>query len=125
MTALREIYVCELCGNTVCVIDAGDGQLVCCGRNMTPQKENTVEASQEKHIPVLRLSGTTAAVNVGAVAHPMEEKHYIKWIEIQQGSVVQYAALKPGGTPQAVFAVAEGSPVSVRAYCNLHGLWKG
>ena len=125
MTALREIYVCELCGVTACVIEAGPGQLVCCGQEMKQQKENTVEASTEKHIPVLQVSGTTATVNVGAVAHPMEEKHHINWIEIQQGSVVQWASLKPGDAPQAVFAVAAGSPITVRAYCNLHGLWKG
>ncbi len=123
MTQLREIYVCELCGNIVEVLGTGDGDLVCCGQEMTLQKENTVDASKEKHVPVLKVEGTVATVDVGSVPHPMEAKHYIEWIEIVQGSKQQRVSLKPGDAPKATFAVDAGVPVSVRIYCNLHGLW--
>lgn len=124
MSARFEIYVCELCGNAVEVIEAADGTLTCCGQDMTLQKENTTDAAKEKHVPVVSVSGTTAAVKVGTVAHPMESGHHIAWIELQQGNKIQKVYLQPGESPQAVFAVESGASITVRAYCNLHGLWK-
>ncbi len=123
MTMLREIYVCELCGNIVEVLGTGDGDLVCCGQDMTLQKENTVDASKEKHVPVLKIEGTKLVVEVGSVPHPMEAKHYIEWIEIMQGSKTQRVMLQPGEAPRAEFTINAGEPISVREYCNLHGLW--
>jgi superoxide reductase len=120
-----EIYVCELCGTIIEVLEGAGGTLTCCGQDMALQKENTVNAAQEKHVPVVTVSGTAATVQVGSVAHPMEPQHYIAWIELQQGSKIQRIYLQSGAAPQAVFAVEAGVPVIVRAYCNLHGLWKG
>ena len=123
MTKIREVYVCELCGNIVEVLAVGDGDLVCCGQEMVLQKENTVDASKEKHVPVLNVKGTIATVEVGSVPHPMESNHSITWIEIIQGTKRQCVSLNPGDAPKAVFAVEPGEPIAVRAYCNLHGLW--
>ena len=123
MTKIREIYVCELCGNTIEVLTPGDGDLACCGQEMVLQKENTVEAAQEKHVPVLKVEGTVATVNVGSVPHPMEPNHNIAWIEIVQNFKLQRVTLQSGDAPQAVFSVEPGAPISVRASCNLHGVW--
>jgi len=123
MTKIREVYVCELCGNIVEVLAVGDGDLVCCGQDMVLQKENTVDASKEKHVPVLNVEGTVATVEVGSAPHPMDPNHFIAWIEIVQGAKQQCVALNPGDAPKAVFTVESSVPISVRAYCNLHGLW--
>ena len=122
MTKMREVYVCELCGNIVEVLTPGDGDLVCCGQDMTLQKENTVDASKEKHVPVMTVDGNKVTVDVGSVPHPMEEKHYIMWIEVWEGDRVKRQYLKPGDAPKAVFCT-EGGKITAREYCNLHGLW--
>jgi len=124
MAERSEVYVCELCGNIIEVLDGADGPLACCGQDMVLQKENTTDAAQEKHVPIVTINGTAATVQVGSVLHPMTTAHNISWIELQQGNTVQRAYLKPEDEPQAAFTIASGVPVSVRAYCNLHGLWK-
>jgi superoxide reductase len=125
MANRTEVYVCELCGNIVEILEGADGTLVCCGQDMALQKENTSDGAKEKHVPLVTVSGTTATVQVGSVAHPMEASHHIAWIELQQGNKTQRVYLKAGEEPKAVFAVEQGVPVTVREYCNLHGLWKG
>ena len=117
------IYKCELCGNIVEVLHAGEGELVCCGKPMKRIVENTVDAAKEKHVPVLEKTAKGYKVSVGSVAHPMEEKHYIEWIELVADGVAYRAFLKPGAAPMAEFCVS-AAKVSVREYCNLHGLWK-
>ena len=117
------IYKCEVCGNMVEMIHVGGGELVCCGQPMALLAENSVEASREKHIPVIEPTSGGVKVKVGSVAHPMEEKHYIEWIEVIADGKAYRQFLKPGDAPEAVFAVA-GSQITARAYCNLHGLWK-
>ncbi|MFO7838581.1 MAG: desulfoferrodoxin [Desulfosalsimonadaceae bacterium] len=123
MTQRREIYKCELCGNIVEIMHAGDGQLVCCEQPMNLLTENTVDAAKEKHVPVIEKTGAGVKVKVGDVAHPMEEKHYIEWIElIADGkSCIQF--LNPGDAPEATFNVS-ANQVTAREYCNIHGLWK-
>ncbi len=123
MTKLNEIYKCEICGNIVQIVNAGKGSLVCCGKEMTSMEENTVDAAQEKHIPVVESSNGQIKVVVGSVAHPMEEKHYIEWIEIIADGKAYKKFLKPGQAPEAVFN-CDCKNFTVRAYCNLHGLWK-
>ncbi|MDR3232837.1 MAG: desulfoferrodoxin [Planctomycetaceae bacterium] len=123
MTKQDEVYVCKLCGNIVEVLEGAGGSLTCCQQEMVLQKENTADAAKAKHVPVVTVNGTKAAVQVGSVPHPMEDKHHIAWIELQQGSKVQRQYLKPGAEPKAEFTVEEGVPVTVREYCNLHGLW--
>jgi len=123
MTQTNEVYKCSSCGNIVGVVHAADGNLICCGQEMVLQKENTVDAAKEKHIPVIEKKGNTVTVKVGSVAHPMEEKHYIETISILTDNSVYRAYLKPGEKPEASFEVV-GDIKCARAYCNLHGLWK-
>ena len=118
-----EVYKCDVCGNIVEVMYAGAPALVCCDQPMKLLGENTTDAAKEKHVPVLEKVGGGLKVKVGSVAHPMEEKHFIQWIEVIAGDTVHTAYLKPGAAPEAVFPV-KTSPVTVREYCNLHGLWK-
>ena len=123
MAVKLEVYKCELCGNIVEVLHGGDGELVCCGESMVLLVENTVDAAREKHVPVVEKSDGRTTVSVGSVPHPMEEKHYIEWIEVIVDGKAYRQFLNPGDAPQAVFNV-EGEVVA-REYCNLHGHWKG
>jgi superoxide reductase len=117
------IYKCELCGNIVEVLHAGKGELVCCGEAMKLYKENTVDAAKEKHVPVVEKTAEGFKVKVGSVAHPMEEKHYIEWIELIADGKAYRQFLNPGDVPEAVFKI-DAAQVTAREYCNLHGLWK-
>ena len=119
-----EVYKCELCGNIVEVLNGGKGELVCCGKPMTLLTENTVDAAKEKHIPVVEKTVDGYKVKVGEVAHPMEEKHYIEWVELIADGRANRQFLKPGDSPEAYFKI-DANNVTARAYCNLHGLWKG
>jgi len=123
MAEKLQVYKCELCGNIVEVLHGGVGELVCCGQPMTLQTENTVDASKEKHVPVIEKVAGGYKVKVGAVAHPMEEKHHIEWIELLAGDKAYRQFLKPGDAPEAFFAT-DATQVSAREFCNLHGLWK-
>ena len=123
MAERYEVYKCELCGNMVEVLHAGRGQMVCCNEPMTLLKENTVDASLEKHVPVIEVTADGIKVKVGAVAHPMEEKHYIEWIELIVDGKVCRQYLTPGMAPEAFFA-AKGERIGAREYCTVHGLWK-
>ncbi|MEW6427719.1 MAG: desulfoferrodoxin [Thermodesulfobacteriota bacterium] len=123
MTKQLEVYKCELCGNIVEMLHAGAGELVCCGQPMRLMTENTVDAAKEKHVPVIEKTADGYLVKVGAVAHPMEEKHYIEWIELIAGGKAWRQFLKPGDKAEAFFPVTE-SGVTAREYCNLHGLWR-
>ncbi|MEJ2586192.1 MAG: desulfoferrodoxin [Deltaproteobacteria bacterium] len=123
MAEKLEVYKCEACGNIVEVVHGGKGELVCCGKPMVLQKENTVDAAKEKHVPVVEKLADGVKVNVGDVPHPMEEKHYIEWIEIIVDGKAYRQFLKAGDSPEAVFNV-EADTLTARAYCNIHGLWK-
>ena len=117
------IYKCAVCGNIVEVVHAGDGELVCCGQPMQLLAENTTDASREKHVPVIEKTPDGVKVKVGSAAHPMEEKHYIEWIEVIADGKRCRQFLKPGQAPEAVFSV-QAAEITAREYCNLHGLWK-
>lgn len=122
---ISDVYKCEVCGNIVEVVHAGGGTLVCCGKEMVLQKENVIEASREKHFPVIEREGNKVKVKVGEIPHPMEEAHYIEWIEILIDGVSYKKFLKPGEAPEAEFyLLTESKEIIARAYCNLHGLWK-
>ena len=124
MAERLEVYRCELCGNIVEVLNGGAGELVCCGQAMTCLKANTVDAAKEKHVPVIEKIDGGVKVKVGDVPHPMEEKHYIQWIEVIADGKTYIQFLKPGAVPEAVFNI-EADSITAREYCNLHGLWKG
>ena len=124
MTTRFEVYKCESCGNVVEVLHGGGGEPVCCGKPMKLFRENTVDASKEKHLPVIEKLPDGIKVSVGSIPHPMEEKHYIEWIEILAGDKVIRQYLKSGQAPVAVFEGVSAPSVTAREYCNLHGLWK-
>jgi superoxide reductase len=124
MAKRSEVYKCEVCGNMVEVLHRGAGQLVCCGKPMKLLAENSTDAAQEKHVPVIEKTEDGFIVKVGSVAHPMLEEHYIEWIELMSDGRVSRAFLKPGDAPEARFWV-KGENVRAREYCNVHGLWKG
>ena len=123
MTSRFEVYKCEVCGNIVEVLHEGKGELVCCGQPMKLNKENTVDAAKEKHVPVIEKTAKGFKVNIGSVTHPMEEKHYIEWIELIADGVAYRKFLNPGDAPEAEFCL-DTTQVTAREYCNLHGLWK-
>ena len=124
MAKRLEVYKCEVCGNIVEVLHGGKGELVCCGQPMKLLVEGTVDAAKEKHVPVIEKIEGGVKVKVGEVAHPMEEKHYIEWIEIIADGKSYFQFLKPGEAPEATFKI-EADQITAREYCNLHGLWKG
>ena len=123
MTKKNEVYKCSLCGNIVEILHAGAGELVCCSQTMVLMSENTVDAAKEKHVPVITKVAEGYKVSVGAVAHPMEEKHWIEFIELIADGKVYRQYLNPGDAPEATFCI-KANKVSAREYCNLHGLWK-
>ncbi len=123
MAKQLEIYKCEVCGNIVEVLHGGAGDLVCCGQPMVLMTENTTDAAKEKHVPVIEKTADGYLVKVGSVAHPMEEKHYIEWIELIADGKAYRQFLKPGEKPEATFCI-KADKVSAREYCNIHGLWK-
>ncbi len=124
MTARLQIYKCEICGNIVELLHEGADALVCCGEPMKLLEENTTDAAREKHVPVIEKVEGGFKVMVGSVPHPMEEKHYIEWVEVVVGDRTCRAFLKPGVKPEATFNI-DADKVTAREYCNVHGLWKG
>ena len=121
----QKFYKCEHCGNIIAMVKNTGVPVVCCGEKMKEIVPGTVDASLEKHVPVFEIKDNVVYVTVGAVAHPMEEKHFIEWISLQTNAGNQRKVLKPGTEPKAAFAICEGETVeAVYAYCNLHGLWK-
>jgi len=123
MTEKLEVYKCEICGNIVEVLHKGAGQLVCCGEPMRLIEEKTKEEGREKHLPVIEKTDKGIRVKVGSVAHPMQEKHYIEWVEVESNGKLYRKFLSPGDVPEAEFPVKE-KRISAREYCNIHGLWK-
>jgi superoxide reductase len=123
MTKKLEIYKCEICGNIVEILHTGAGELVCCNQPMNLMEENMIDAATEKHVPVINKTQEGIKVSVGSIDHPMEEKHYIEWIELQADDQKHKQFLKPGEKPEVIFKI-EASNLKARSYCNLHGLWK-
>jgi len=122
MKASVAFYRCEICGNLVGLIKNGGGQLVCCGQPMKKLEANTTDASKEKHVPAAVRKDGKIFVEVGSVAHPMTDAHYIEWIAVISEKGTERIALKPNDEPKAVFC--DKGEAEVYAYCNLHGLWK-
>jgi superoxide reductase len=123
-TQKLQVYKCQVCGNMVEVIHAAGGTLACCGQPMTLLGEGVTDGAKEKHVPVIQKIDNGYKVVVGSVSHPMEEKHFIEWIELIADGRVYREFLKPGQPPEATFMI-QAQQVSAREYCNLHGLWKG
>jgi len=125
MAELHGVYKCEMCGNVVEVLSAGEGELVCCGQPMKLLAEQTADSAKEKHVPIVERVEGGYRVKVGSVPHPMLEAHYINWIELRADGSVCRKFLAPGMEPAAFFPCAEAKVLGAREYCNIHGLWKG
>ena len=123
MTEKLQIYKCEKCGNIVEMLHAGAGELICCGEPMKLFTANTVDAAKEKHVPVVEKTTTGVTVKVGSVAHPMEAKHYIEWIDVIADGKAYRQFLNPGDVPEATFDI-QADDLTAREYCNIHGLWQ-
>jgi superoxide reductase len=122
MTQKNAVYKCTLCGNIAEILHAGAGTLICCGQAMALMAENTADAAREKHVPVITQVADSYKVSVGSVSHPMEEKHWIEFIELIADGKVYRQNLAPGDAPEVTFCL-KADRVSARGYCNLHGLW--
>ena len=123
MAEKLQIFKCEVCGHIIEVLHEGEGELVCCNQPMKLLVAGSVDAAQEKHVPVIEKTGDGIKVKVGSIAHPMEEAHFIEWIEIIADGKAYRQFLKPGDAPEAVFPI-DAEQVTAREHCNLHGLWK-
>ena len=119
-----KFYICKHCGNIVGMIHSSGAPLVCCGEKMAKLDAGVVEASHEKHIPLVKVEGNTVQVSIGAVSHPMTEEHSITWVYLETNRGGQRKCLAPGSEPTVSFTLVDEKPSAVYAYCNLHGLWK-
>jgi superoxide reductase len=124
MTNLREIYKCNVCGNVVEIVHTGAPALVCCGQPMEKLEGRSEDIGLEKHLPIVQVTEKGIKATVGSIEHPMEEKHFIQFIEVLTANKICRAELKPGQKPEAFFPVDIEAVLEVREYCNLHGLWK-
>ena len=121
----QKFFRCDHCGNIIAMVKNSGVPVVCCGEKMKEIVPGTVDASLEKHVPVFEVKDNIVTVSVGAVTHPMEEKHFIEWISLQTDAGNQRKTLKPGDEPKVTFAIGDGEKIeAVYAYCNLHSLWK-
>jgi len=123
MTKRNQIYKYNVCGNIVEVVDGATGQLECCGQPMQLMEEKTADSAKEKHVPVIEQQHDGILVKVGSVPHPMEDKHYIEWIELKADGISYKKFLKPSDKPEAFFPV-KGENLAAREYCSVHLLWK-
>ncbi len=126
MTKQNQIYKCNICGNIVEVLHPGQGELICCGQPMEKMEEKNKDEGQEKHVPVVEKTATGIKIKVGSIPHPMEEEHFIEWIELIVGDKIYRKFLKPGQAPEAMFEVevTDVKEILAREYCNVHGLWQ-
>ena len=122
---MQKIYICEHCGNIITKIDDAGVPVMCCGQVMKEVIAGEVEASHEKHIPVVNNNDKLVEVTIGSVEHPMTEEHLIEWVMIETTQGIQIKKLKAGNLPKVEFKLSKNDELlSVYAYCNLHGLWK-
>lgn len=121
---INEVYKCNVCGNIIEIVHVGGGELVCCGKPMELLTENSQDAATEKHVPVIEKIESGIRVTIGEIPHPMEESHYIEWIEVIYQGRSYKKFLKPGDSPSAEFCLDYSEDLIAREYCNLHGLWK-
>ena len=124
MSGKQKFFICERCGNIIGLIKDSGVPMICCGEKMSELVANTVEASAEKHLPDVNISGDSMKVQVGSVLHPMEEGHHIAFVYVETEKGGQRKSLKIGEDPKTSFAFSDDKPVAVYEYCNLHGLWK-
>jgi|GEM_PF-14583 superoxide reductase len=123
MTLNLEIYKCNICGNIIEVVKSGDGDLVCCGQKMVKMEPKGMESGQEKHLPFIKEEDSSIVIKIGETEHPMTEEHYIEWIEVITDEGIFKKYFKPKDKPE--FKTDKKNKIKVvRAYCNIHGLWR-
>ncbi|MCL2691662.1 MAG: desulfoferrodoxin [Candidatus Bathyarchaeota archaeon] len=121
----QKFYVCKRCGNLAELINNKNVPMICCGEKMSELVPNTVEASVEKHLPVVtKTTANSISIQIGSVLHPMENQHHITFVYIESEQGRQRKYLKTGEEPKIEFSFTNDKPLAVYAYCNLHGLWK-
>lgn len=118
-----KFYICRHCGNIVEMVKDAGVPVICCGQKMDELVPNTVEASGEKHLPVVSVADGVVTVDVGAVAHPMLPEHFIGWVYLETENGGQRKVLNAGDSTSVKFWLGDDKPVAAYAYCNLHGLW--
>ena len=119
-----KFFMCKHCGNFVKMIKNSGVSMICCGEEMVELIPNTSDGAHDKHVPVVSVSEGKVSAKIGSVEHPMVDAHYIEWIYLETEKGGQMKMLKPGDKPEALFTVEDDKPISVYAYCNLHGLWQ-
>ena len=124
MCSKQKFYLCKHCGNMIGLIKDKGVPMLCCGEEMTELIPNTVEASVEKHLPAVTVSSDKISVQIGSVAHPMEEAHHISFVYVETEHGGQRKCMAAGSEPALSFSFINDKPIAVYAYCNLHGLWK-
>ncbi|MFA4877493.1 MAG: desulfoferrodoxin family protein [Methanoregula sp.] len=124
---MLSLYSCATCNKMVLIVQDGEGILTCCGKPMSRLEEKNVEAGKEKHLPLIEQTLRGIRVKVGAVPHPMEKEHFIKWIEVIGDTFLYTGTLSPGEKPEMEFSLDVEDPLrhvkKVRIYCNVHGIW--
>ena len=120
---MKKFYICRHCGNIVEIVNDAGVPVVCCGDRMEELVPNTVEASGEKHKPVVSVEDGVVKVAVGSVEHPMVTEHSIEWVMVETDKGSMRKHLKPGEPPIAEFLLGDDKLIAAYAYCNLHGLW--
>ena len=119
----RSFLKCAVCGNIIEMVEDAGPRVVCCGQKMDLLTPNTTDAAREKHVPVAVRNGSEVEVRIGSEPHPMTEPHHTSWILWAGEGWEQRTTLQSTGEPKALFSVKGDAPISVYAYCNLHGLW--
>jgi len=116
---------CNHCGNFAEKIINSGVPMICCGESMQELVPNTVEASVEKHLPVVtKIDEYSMKVEVGSAPHPMTPEHHIAFIYLETEVGGECIMLDVNGKPEAEFCICKHKPVAVYEYCNLHGMWK-
>jgi len=123
MTKKTQVWKCSLCGNIIEVLHEGTGSLVCCKQSMDKKEEQNSDSTTEKHVPIIEATDSGIKVTVGSTLHPMDDKHYIEWIEVINDDHIQKKYLKPGDTPIVEFCLPFNKNLVAREYCNIHGHW--
>lgn len=121
---LRDLYYCQICKNVVELLYTGAPALVCCGQDMEKLEAKTKDEGLEKHVPIIEETESGILVKVGSIEHPMEEKHYIAFIEVLSKDKVYRVELKPGDKPEALFPIKADQVEEAREFCNVHMLWR-
>ncbi|HBB64527.1 desulfoferrodoxin [candidate division WS6 bacterium RIFOXYD1_FULL_33_8] len=121
---MGKIYKCEVCGHIIEILHEGTGTLVCCNKDMVELIEKKEDVGLEKHVPVIEIIDYIAKISIGEILHPMEETHYIEFVQLIVDGVEYTKFLKPGETPIVEFQLPKQyTTVQAREYCNVHGLW--